>query len=136
MEIALEAGKGQAMPGSLELAYLGDAVFEIYVRESLVRRGGRMKTLHRAAVDKVCAHAQAGHLQRISGLLTEEEAAVVRRARNAKQTPSRHADRAEYHSATGFEALIGYLYYNGRGQRLNELMAVVLSAQEEPQCPR
>lgn len=136
LERAREAEKGQLMPGSLELAYLGDAVFEFYVRESLVRKGGRMKTLHRAAVDKVCAHAQAGHLEKIAPLLTEEEEAVVRRARNAKQTPPRNADRAEYHLATGFEALIGYLYYNGRGQRLNQLMTIVLNAQEEAQCPR
>ena len=118
MEIALEAGKGQAMPGSLELAYLGDAVYEVIIRSIVVERSNApVNKLHKRSSTLVKASAQARLIKAIEARLTEEEVSVYKRGRNAKQTPSRHADRAEYHSATGFEALIGYLYYNGRSQR-------------------
>ena len=110
------------IPGSLELAYLGDVVFELYVRSALVAQGGRMKQLHKQAIGKVCAHAQAQSLKLIESDLSEEERAVVRRARNAKQNPPRNADPAEYHTATGLEALVGFLYYYGRSDRLDEVM--------------
>ena len=114
------------LPGSLELAYLGDAVYDLAVRESLVRRGGKVHDLHRAAVARVCAHAQAEALARVAGMLTEEEAAVVRRARNARQSPPKNADRAEYHRATALEALIGYLYIMGREARMREVLNVAM----------
>ena len=126
-------------PGSLELAYLGDTLWDLFVRTRLVRRGGRMKDLHRAAVKSVCAAAQSEALSRIESILTEEETAVVRRARNAHQTPTRNADPAQYHRATGLEALIGYLYLNGREDRMNELMELALPPapeEENIQCPR
>ena len=94
------------LPGSLQLAFVGDTVYDLFVRERLVRGGGRMDDLHRAAVRYVCAAAQSEALARVEPLLTEEEAAVVRRARNARQTPPRHASIAEYHRATALEALI------------------------------
>ncbi len=120
------------VPGSLELAYLGDVVFELYVRSVLVAQGGRMKQLHKQAIGKVCAHAQAQALKLIEEDLNEEELAVVRRARNAKQTPPRNAKPAEYHTATGLEALIGFLYYYGRTSRLDEIMnrLMVVDGQE------
>ena len=101
------------MPGSLELAYLGDTIYDLYVRRRLVRRGGRVQRMHREAVTLVCAHAQA-------------EAAVARRARNAHQNPPRHADPAEYHRATALEALIGYLYLTDQQARVDELMRLAL----------
>ena len=110
------------LPGSLELAYLGDALYDLSVREALVRRGGRVKTMHREAVKHVCAHAQAEALTRVEPLLTPEEQDVVRRARNARQTPSKNADRAEYHRATALEALIGFLYITGREARMREIL--------------
>ena len=110
------------LPGSLELAYLGDALYDLSVREALVRRGGRVKTMHREAVKHVCAHAQAEALTRVEPLLTPEEQDVVRRARNAHQTPSKNADRAEYHRATALEALIGFLYITGREARMREIL--------------
>ncbi len=110
------------LPGSLELAYLGDALYDLAVREALVRRGGKVRDLHRAAVERVCAHAQAEALSRVMDRLTEEEQAVVRRARNAHQSPPKNADRAEYHRATGLEALIGYLYIMGREARMREIL--------------
>lgn len=110
------------LPGSLELAYLGDALYDLRVREALTRRGGRVKNMHREAVKHVCAHAQAEALSRVEPMLDEEEQGVVRRARNARQTPSKNADRAEYHRATALEALIGFLYITGREARMREIL--------------
>ena len=115
-----------ALPGSLELAYLGDALYDLYVRERLIARGGRVRALHREAVSLVCAHAQCAALARTAGRLTEEEANVVRRARNVDQHPPRSADPAEYRQATGLEALLGYLYVTGQRERMNEVLALAL----------
>ena len=120
---------GQA-PGSLELAYLGDTLWDLMVRTRLVKKGGRMKELHRAAVKRVCAKAQSEALARIEELLTEEEADVVRRARNAKQTPPRNADPGDYHRATALEALVGWLYLTGQTARMDELMNAALPEEE------
>ena len=110
------------LPGSLELAYLGDTLWDLFVREELVKTGGRMKELHRAAVARVRASAQSRALARIEDGLTEEEAAVVRRARNAHQTPPKNADPADYCRATALEALFGYLYLTGQLERMKTLM--------------
>lgn len=110
------------LPGSLELAYLGDTLWDLFVREELVRTGGRMKELHRAAVARVRASAQSRALARIEDCLTEEEAAVVRRARNAHQMPPKNADPADYCRATALEALFGYLYLTGQLERMKTLM--------------
>ena len=120
------------MPGSLELAYLGDTLWDLMVRARLVKKGGRMKELHRAAVKQVCAKAQSEALGRIEALLTEEEAAVVRRARNARQSPTKNADPGEYHRATALEALVGWLYLTGQRSRMEELMNAALSEEENP----
>ena len=114
------------LPGSLELAYLGDTLWDLMVRSRLVKKGGRMKELHRAAVKQVCAKAQSEALERIEAMLTEEEAAVVRRARNARQSPTKNADPGEYHRATALEALVGWLYLTGQRARMEELMNAAL----------
>ena len=114
------------LPGSLELAYLGDTLYDLSVRSALVRRGGRVNMMHRQAVKQVCAHAQSEALSRVEPMLTEEEQTVVRRARNARQTPPHNADRAEYHRATALEALIGYLYIMGREDRMGEILRAAL----------
>lgn len=110
------------LPGSLELAYLGDSLYDLYVREHLIARGGRVRALHREAISLVCAHAQSQALARIAGHLTEAEQDVVRRARNARQTPPKNADPGEYHRATALEALVGWLYVTGQKERMNELL--------------
>ena len=115
-----------ALPGSLELAYLGDSVYDLYVRARLVREGGHVRDMHRAAVGRVCAHAQAQAMARVEGALTERERDVARRARNAHQTPPKNADAAEYHRATALEALFGYLYLGGEVSRLRELFGLVM----------
>lgn len=114
------------LPGSLELAYLGDAIYDLYVRSHLMARGGKVQALHRRTVKLVCAHAQSLALARVAPVLTEPEAGVVRRARNAHQSPTKNADPAEYHQATALEALIGYLYVTGRAARMEELLAMAL----------
>jgi len=114
------------LPGSLELAYLGDTLWDLMVRARLVRRGGRMKDLHRAAVKQVCARAQSEALGRIEAQLTEAEAGVVRRARNARQSPTKNADPGDYHRATALEALIGWLYLTGQRARMEALMNAAL----------
>ena len=115
-----------ALPGSLELAYLGDALYDLYVREHLIAKGGRVRALHRQAISLVCAHAQSEALARIADGLTEAEADVVRRARNAHQSPPKNADPGEYHRATALEALIGWLYVTGQRDRMNEILALAL----------
>ena len=112
------------LPGALELALVGDSVYDLYVRSSLVKKGGRVKDIHRNAVKHVNAHAQAMALDRIEDELTEDEAGVVRRARNAKQTPTKNADAGDYHKATALEALFGYLYLTGQTERLNRFLAL------------
>ena len=116
------------LPGSLELAYLGDTVYDLYVRTRLVQQGGKMKQLHKQAVSVVCAHAQSEALTAVEPLLTEEEQDVVRRARNCKQHPPRHADPAEYHRATALEALIGFLYFMGRNERIDVIVNTALDS--------
>ena len=115
-----------ALPGSLELAYIGDALYDLYVREHLIAHGGRVRALHRHAISLVCAHAQAEALGRIEGMLTGEEGGVARRARNAKQSPPRNADPGEYHRATALEALVGYLYVTGNKDRMNAILSAAL----------
>jgi len=118
-----------SLPGSLELAYLGDTIYDLYVRRALVRKGGRVQKMHKDAVALVCNHGQSMALERIEGELTEQEAAVVRRARNAHQNPPRNANPAEYHRATALEALMGYLYLTGQQERLDVLMKIALPAE-------
>lgn len=119
------------LPGSLELAYLGDTVYDLYVRRRLVLTGGRMKDLHRTAVSQVRASAQSEALGRIEPLLTEEEQSVVRRARNVKQHAPKSADPADYHRATAFEALLGFLYLTHAEARLQELLSVANPEKED-----
>ena len=134
----MQAGKDDAMifdfehgslPGSLELAWLGDSLYDLYVREHLVAKGGRVRAMHREAISLVCAHAQAQALSRVAEALTDAERDVVRRARNAHQTPPKNADPGEYHHATALEALVGWLYVTGRRDRMNEVLALALPAQ-------
>ncbi len=108
------------------LAYVGDAVFEVYIRQRLVAgRSRKPHELHRAATRYVSAAAQAKLLQRWHSHLTEEEADIVRRGRNTKSgQPPRNADSADYRQATALECLIGYLYYRGEKERLEQLIGL------------
>ena len=114
---------------SLGLAHLGDGVFEVMVRAWLILRGkARAKDLHRATVRYVAAPAQAAAVERLLPLLTQEEADVYRRGRNtAPHSVPRAASRAQYQAATGLEALFGWLYLQGRTERLNELFEAIMA---------
>lgn len=110
----------------LALAFLGDAVFELYVREKLLEQGNApAQQLHRKAVGYVCARAQSQAVEEISGLLTPEEEGVFRRGRNAHSHPPKNADVADYRRATGLEALFGYLHLCGDTARARELFEVI-----------
>ncbi len=104
----------------LTLAYIGDAVYDIVVRTILVARGNApVNKLHNEASSIVKAEAQKNSLQKIESLLTEEEMAVYKRGRNSKSyTTAKHASVTDYRIATGYEALIGYLYLDGQTDRL------------------
>ncbi len=109
----------------LVLAYIGDGVYELFVRERLILMHSDMPAykLHKLAIKYVCAHAQSNSILNIECELSESEDAIYKRGRNAKSpTVPKNADVAEYRRATGFETLIGYLYLKGDLQRLNELM--------------
>lgn len=116
----------------LFLAYVGDAVFELYVRRKLVgEKAQPIRQLHRKATKIVRAGGQDHILRQIEPLLTEEEADIVRKGRNTKSRVPKNADMAAYRRATGFEALLGWLYLNGRQERLNELLDGVELGEEE-----
>lgn len=113
---------------AIALAHMGDAVYETLVRTWLCVHGTATgKELHRATVALVCAGAQAEKVQKILPLLSEEETAVYKRGRNANvHTMSRSATTAEYHSATGLECLMGYLYLKGDKNRAEELFRAMM----------
>ena len=117
----------------LQMAYIGDTVHDLYVRSLLLARGMTVGRMHRQAVRMVSAHAQAKMLEAIETELTESEADVARRGRNAqaKHAAPKNADPADYSHATGLEALWGYLYLSGQTQRLDELMKAALARTEE-----
>ena len=119
---------------SLGLAYLGDAVYEVMVRSWLCLHGkAKAKDLHRATVKYVAAPAQAAAMERIRPMLTPEEEEVFRRGRNtAPHSVPKAASRGEYQTATGLEALFGWLYLQGQTQRLNELFAVLMGEADAP----
>jgi ribonuclease-3 family protein len=150
------------MLSPLVLAYVGDSVYDLYVRTRLSRGGGRVHALHRAAVERVCCKAQAAALtrleriermerterfdqtdpmDRIHGPLTDLERDVVRRGRNchAHHAAPRGADKADYALSTGLEALLGYLHLTGQAQRLSDVLALldedVLAGPVDPADP-
>ena len=113
---------------SIGLAHMGDAVFEILVRTWLCAHGKATgKGLHQATIALVRAESQAEKAERILPLLTEEEAAVFRRGRNAQvHSVPPHASRAQYGEATALEALLGWLWLKGRKERVNELFCSMM----------
>lgn len=110
----------------LALAYVGDAVYEQFIRVRIVRAGkggGHADLLHREGVKYVCAAAQAAALHFLEEEFSEFESALVRRARNHKiATKPKNADPMTYKNATAFEALLGYLYLAGETERAAEIM--------------
>ena len=121
--------KAYSPPG---LAYIGDAVYEIAVRTLVISEGNMsVNKYHKKSSSLVKASAQAGVYDNIKEKLTDEEAAVYKRGRNAKSaTAAKNASIVEYRMATGVEALIGYLYLSGRTARALELIKIGLDVGE------
>ena len=105
-------------------AYMGDAVYEKYIREYVIRQGlCKNGLLHKKSIKYVSANGQVRILQRIESALTEDELDIVRRGRNSNpHSHAKNADIVDYKYATGFEALIGYLYLNEQNERLEEIL--------------
>ena len=116
----------------LALAYIGDAVYELYVREHLLHRSMKVHTLHRMAIRRVNNNTQANLLAKIEPELTEMELTIAKRGRNAKgaQVP-KNANPITYRKSTGLEALVGYLYLKGDHDRLYWLLDQIESVTEE-----
>jgi len=125
--VPLHAPRKLANPLSLPpltLAYIGDSVYELFIRTRLIE-GGRVKVkdLHKSAIGYVRAGAQARTLAELYTTLTPQEQDVVRRGRNAKgHAAPKGSDPAEYAASTAFEALVGFLYLKGDDLRLNEVL--------------
>jgi len=111
----------------LALAYVGDAVFELYVRCRLASKGARVNQLHKSAVSMVSAKAMAEYYHRLLPLLTESELRVMYRGRNAKSRRIKSAGVNQYHMSSGFEALVGYLFLSEQTERLDHLLEQIIT---------
>lgn len=113
----------------LVLAYIGDAVYEVFIRTLLISEGNvPVHKLHQRSINFVKAKAQSDIIHRIMEKLEPDELDIVRRGRNAKSgTIPKNADVTEYKYATGFESLIGYLYLKKRNERLMEVLNMAIS---------
>ncbi|MEM9004622.1 MAG: ribonuclease III domain-containing protein [Cyanobacteria bacterium P01_F01_bin.86] len=114
----------------LALAYIGDAVYELFVRSHYLVPPTRIRTYHGNVVHHVRAEQQAHYLQLLKPYLTEAEADITRRGRNAASSRKQRANTYDYQQATGLEALIGYLYLTNP-QRLLEILSYLPLAQQE-----
>ena len=124
MDFPYLKGQKANMFSPLALAYVGDAVYEVFVR-SMVLEGGNtpVNKLHKASTGYVSAKAQSRIIHELEAHLTPEEDAVYKRGRNAhSNTSAKNADIVDYRHATGFEALIGYLFISEHFDRLNEII--------------
>lgn len=117
----------------LSLAYLGDTVYDLYIRSYLVHRCPMTTNeLHRQASLRVCAAAQAAAFGKIEGMLTQEEADIFRRGRNAHSTTvPKNASVSDYRIATGLETLFGWLFSRGEDDRIDTLMSIILTENKE-----
>lgn len=120
--------KDVMMLSPLVWAYIGDAVYELYVRTQLINTSNaKPHKLHIETIKYVKATAQANNLEKIKDKLSEEELNIVKRGRNTENHHvAKNSSVAEYSHATGFEALIGYLYLNHRDERLNEILKMCI----------
>lgn len=121
----MEFAKKPGQYAPLVLAYIGDGVYEVYVRSRLLAEAPDLPAhkLHKLATARVKAHAQSNSVQFLEPLFTEEELAAYKRGRNAKSaTVPKHAELMDYRRATGLEAVIGYLYLKGDEKRLEQIM--------------
>ncbi len=122
--------------GALSLAFAGDAVYELFIRQYILSKGdAKVKTLHNDCVRLVNADFQAAAMDMLLPHLTEEETAVFKRGRNAHagHTPKNKSE-AIYHKSTGFEALIGYLYLKKEYERLTYFFSLIIRQGDSDEC--
>lgn len=113
----------------LVLAFVGDAIYEVFIRTYLVNNNRNLSAhkLHIKAISFVKAHSQSEFMKKLEDILTDEEHGIFKRGRNAKSgTVPKNADVQEYRTATGFEALIGFLYITEQVDRLNKLLNKII----------
>ena len=119
----------------ITLAYMGDAVYEVYIRKALIEKNiALVDDLQKVAVNYVSAKSQSKILNFLidNGVLTLEEMDIVKRGRNYKRdSHPKNTDILTYKNSTGFEALIGYLYLSNNKERLDEIMNIVLEESYE-----
>ncbi|MFK5883629.1 MAG: ribonuclease III domain-containing protein [Candidatus Izemoplasma sp.] len=110
------------------LAYIGDAIYEVFVRDYFIKKGlTKVDDLHKSAIKYTSAVGQKAAYDLIASDLTEFEVSIFKRGRNANtDRKARNTDLATYKKATGFEALIGYLYIEGSKDRLDEIINKIL----------
>lgn len=118
----------------LSLAFVGDAVYEQFVRSKVIEENPDMPAskLYKETVKRVRAHAQSVSMNTVCDMLTEDELEMYKRGRNAKSvTTPKNADITEYRRATGLETLVGYVYMTGNEDRLYEIMTAAYNAAAE-----
>lgn len=117
----------------IALAYIGDTVYDLFVRTRVLEKGNRQVTdMHKDAIGAVSAAAQSRSIHNIEEYLTEEEVGILKWGRNAKSGHiPKNADAVDYRWATGFEALIGYLYLKNDIQRLEEILNLAYLNKED-----
>lgn len=127
--ICKDWGVDLKMLSPLQLAYIGDAVYEIFIRTFLIgKKNISVNELHKEAIEYVNAKAQADITHYLEDKLTEEEWQMVKRGRNAKSgSAPKNANFLDYRYATGFETLIGFLYLNGKYERILEIFGMIIN---------
>lgn len=120
------------MLSPLQLAYIGDAVYELLVRTYLLERGLKVNELHKEATKYVKAKSQSDIIHGIFNLLNEDEKSYVKKGRNAKSNTSpKNANIVDYKYATGLECLFGYLYLNRRDNRMEEIFNEIIKLKQD-----
>lgn len=130
---ALMDEKDAMQLNALQLAYLGDSVWELTVRYRLITHGYNVHNMHRHCVGMVNARSQAESLLSIQDLLTDTEKEIVRRGRNAhaKHAAPRNQNPDDYAASTGFEALFGFLYLTGQDERIRFLAEQIMEVKPD-----
>jgi ribonuclease-3 family protein len=114
--------------GALNLAYIGDTVYDLYIRTYIVKNQmGKVQQLHKLASGVVNAKSQAVAAKLLQPQLTERESEIFRYGKNAKSKPPKNMSIEDYSLATGIEAVVGYLHLTGQTARMDELFGVIIT---------
>ena len=111
-------------------AYIGDAVWELFIREKVINKTQKQEILHKLSTKYVCAKKQAEIIENLIDFLNEDELEIQKRGRNLKITINKRNNPAVHALATSFETLIGYLYLNNK-ERLEEILKIILNSLDE-----